>query len=200
MNLLPPVNSRSGKKSQGSRRLWGPAHLCTLATETIHEYIGMLIRAKANPIVVLEPTAVMLGPDQFQEFSADYVHHLVDSYREVNLVYQTCGNTMHLAKKMAESGIHGISLDSKEHGVDLLTVASMVPEDVVVIGNISTTSTLYSGTPDEVKEEVYDLLRKMDPYPNFVLSSACDIPQETPVENIHAFMEAGRSYRIGGQV
>jgi uroporphyrinogen decarboxylase len=171
--------------------------LCTLATETIHEYIGMLIRAKADPIVILEPTAVMLGPDHFQEFSANYIRHLADSYREVNLVYHTCGNTMHLAGKMAQSGIHGISLDSREHGVDLLKVAKIVPKDVVVIGNISTTSTLYSGTPDDVRAEVLDVLRSMEPYPNFILSSACDIPQETPVDNIHAFMEAGRSYRIG---
>jgi uroporphyrinogen decarboxylase len=170
--------------------------LCTLATETIHEYIGMLIRAKADPIVILEPTAVMLGPVQFQEFSANYVKHLVDSYRDVNLVYHTCGNTMHLVEKMAESGIRGISLDSREHGVDLLEVTGRVPEDVVLIGNISTTGTLYRGTPDEVRDEVFSLLRSMDPYPNYMLSSACDIPQETPVENIHAFMSAGRDYRI----
>lgn len=172
--------------------------LCEIATETIHEYIGMLIRAKADPIVILEPTAVMLGPNQFQEFSATYVHHLVKSYREVNLVYHTCGNTMHLVEKMAEAGVRGISLDSKEHGVDLATVAGRVPEDVVIIGNISTTSTLYSGTPEDVKREVVEILQCMDPYPNYILSSACDIPQETPVDNIHAFMEAGRSYRIGG--
>ena len=171
--------------------------LCRLATETIHEYIGMLIRAKADPIVILEPTAVMLSPDQFQEFSANYVKHLVESYREINLIYRTCGKTMHLIEKMAGSGIHGISLDSKEHGIDLPAVAAMVPEDVVIIGNISTTNTLYFGKPEEVKREVLELLRSMDPFPNYVLSSACDIPQETPTENIHAFMEAGRSYRIG---
>jgi uroporphyrinogen decarboxylase len=171
--------------------------LCDLATETIHEYIGMLIQAKADPIVILEPTAVMLGPDQFQEFSADYVHHLADSYREVNLVYHTCGNSMHLIEKMVASGIRGISVDSTEHGVDLLKTASMVPEDVVVIGNVSTTSTLYYGTPDDVRKEVFTTLKSMEPYPNYILSSACDIPQETPIENIHAFMEAGRSYKIG---
>ena len=28
---------------------------------------------------------------------------------------------------------------------------------------------------------------------NFILSSSCDLPQKTPLENIHAFIEAGRS-------
>jgi len=171
--------------------------LCRLATETIHEYIGMLIRAKADPIVILEPTAVMLGPDQFREFSGSYVNHLVESYREANMVYHTCGNTMHLIERMAESGVHGISLDSKEKGVDLVDVAGRIPESTVIIGNISTTNTLYSGNPEAVKNEVIELLRTMEPHKNFILSTACDVPQETPIENIHAFMEAGRSYRIG---
>ena len=171
--------------------------LCRLATETIHEYIGMLIRAKADPIVILEPTAVMLGPDQFREFSGNYVAHLVESYRDVNMVYHTCGDTMHLIERMAESGVQGISLDSKEKGVDLVGVAGRIPEDTVMIGNISTTHTLYTGSPEAVKQEVTDLLRNMEPHKNFILSTACDIPQETPTENIHAFMEAGRSYRIG---
>jgi len=175
----------------------GLGELCRLVTETIHEYIGMLIRAKADPIVILEPTAVMLGPDQFREFSADYVRHLVDSYREVNMVYHICGNSMHLINEMTESGIHGMSLDSKEKGVDLLKVARMVPEDIVIIGNISTTHAMYYGNPEEVKDEVMSLLRCMEPYRNYILSTACDVPQEAPVDNIHAFMETGRSYRIG---
>ena len=38
-------------------------------------------------------------------------------------------------------------------------------------------------------------LREMEPYPNFVLSTGCDLPQETPRENIQAFMDAGRLVR-----
>ena len=31
----------------------------------------------------------------------------------------------------------------------------------------------------------------MAPYPNFILSTACDLPAETPLENIHALMAQG---------
>ena len=48
-----------------------------------------------------------------------------------------------------------------------------------------------------MKAEVPYLLREMEPYENFILSTACDIPQEIPMENVHAFMEAGHNYRIG---
>jgi uroporphyrinogen decarboxylase len=47
-----------------------------------------------------------------------------------------------------------------------------------------------------VREEVSSLLRSMDSYPNFVLSTGCDLPEDVPLENIAAFMQTGREYRI----
>ena len=46
-----------------------------------------------------------------------------------------------------------------------------------------------------VEAEVTELLRNMEPFGNFVLSTGCDLPQETPLENIHTFTRAGRRYR-----
>jgi uroporphyrinogen decarboxylase len=100
---------------------------------------------------------------------------------------------MHLIEAMVEAGVDGLSLDSAEAGVDLPQAAEKAPEDVVLIGNLSPTGTLLNGTPDAVREEVRALLEAMAPYPNFVLSTGCDLPPETPLENIEAFMEAGRA-------
>ena len=46
------------------------------------------------------------------------------------------------------------------------------------------------GTPELMHHTVSDLLDKMRPYPNFVLSSGCDTPPHTPTGNIDAFFEA----------
>ncbi|MCE5329816.1 uroporphyrinogen decarboxylase family protein [bacterium] len=172
--------------------------LCELTTEKIHEYVNMFISAGAEVICVLEPTAVMLGPSQFREFSAHYVKHIVDSckFSGVSTIYHTCGNTMHLINEMANSGVDGISLDSKEVGVDLREVAKILTRYVLIIGNINPSGVMLRGSPSDVKKEVTSLMEMMDPYANFALSTGCDLPQETPLENIKAFMEAGRSYRI----
>lgn len=103
---------------------------------------------------------------------------------------------MHLVEKMSESGVDALSLDSPEMGVDLPTVAKRIPQDVIVMGNISPTDVLLNGQPSDVEKEVLQLLKSMDSYSNFVLSSGCDLPQETPIENIHAFMRAGRGYEV----
>ena len=103
---------------------------------------------------------------------------------------------MHLAGKMAESGVDAVSLDSPAAGVDLPAAAKSLPSEIVIMGNVNPTGALLSGRPAEVEAEATELLRRMDPYPNFVLSTGCDLPQETPIENIQAFMRAGRRYRI----
>ncbi len=174
--------------------------VCQIATEKLQTYVSMLISAGAEVICILEPTAVMLGPEQFKNFSAFYVKHLVDNckFSNVSTVYHTCGNTMHLINEMAESGVDAISLDSKEAGVDLKEAAKRLTKYVVLIGNINPTKVMLRGKPEEVKNEVMDLLKEMDPYPNFILSTGCDLPQETPHENIKAFIDTGKNYRISG--
>jgi len=172
--------------------------LCELTVEKIHEYVNMLVTAGAEVICVLEPTAVMLGPEQFREFSAKYVKHIVDSckFSGVSTIYHTCGNTTHLVNEMANSGVDGISLDSKEVGVDLIEIAKILTKYVLIIGNINPSGVMLRGKPEDVKKEVTALMDMMNPYANFILSTGCDLPQETPLENIKAFMEAGRSYKI----
>ena len=180
-----------------TRRKQGDLHqLCEFTTEKIQEYARLLISAGAEVICILEPSAVMLGPEQFQEFSSFYVRHIKDSckYSGVNTIYHTCGNTMHLIEEMVESGADGISLDSKEVGITLPEVAKSVPESVVVIGNISPTTTMLFGKPGDVRREVIELMDAMQSCPNFILSTGCDLPQEIPVDNIDAFMKAGREY------
>jgi uroporphyrinogen decarboxylase len=121
----------------------------------------------------------MLSPEQFSEFSAIYIRHITESfkYSGISFVSHTCGNTMHLVEKMVRSGVNGVSLDSPDVGVDLAAVAKTLPEDVVVIGNVNPATTMRFGSPAEVRGQVDDL------------------PQETPVENIRVFMEAGRGWK-----
>ena len=172
--------------------------LCQFTTERIQKYVRLLIAAGAQAICILEPSAVMLGPKEFAAFSGTYVHHIIESckYTGVATIYHTCGNTMHLVDKMIETGVSAVSLDSREAGVDLPSVAQKLPPDVVVMGNVNPTGSLLCGKPHDVETEVSDLLKRMAPYPNFVLSTGCDLPQETPLENIHAFMRVGRRYRM----
>ena len=174
--------------------------VCRFCTEKIQEYVRLLICAGANIVCVLEPSAVMLGPDQFAAFSGDYVRFINESckYTNVATVYHTCGNTMHLVEQMAGAGVDAVSLDAPEYGVDLPAIAALLPRNVIVMGNINPTGAMLTGTPLDVEAEVDELLSQVAPYPNFILSTGCDLPQEVPLENVAAFMAAGRRWRRQG--
>jgi len=102
---------------------------------------------------------------------------------------------MHLIKEMAESGVAALSLDSIEFRVDLAQAAEKVPKDVAVIGNISPTRVLKDGSVETVRDAVTILLKRMKPYKNFILSTGCDVPPQTPIENLTVFMQTAREFK-----
>jgi uroporphyrinogen decarboxylase len=172
--------------------------ICAFTTECIMKYTRLLLSAGADAVCVLEPSGVMLGPSHFERFSSTNVKKIVELCHDAksDCIYHVCGNSMHLIEKMVDSEVEGLSLDSKDTGVDLPGVAEKIPEDVIIVGNMSPTKTIVYGSPEEVKEETEILLGSMDPFVNYVLSTGCDLPLETPLDNIYAFMETGRNYTI----
>jgi uroporphyrinogen decarboxylase len=58
------------------------------------------------------------------------------------------------------------------------------------LGNIDPVGILSQANPEDVARSVTQLLEDMQAYPNFVLSTGCDIPPGTPLENIDAFFQA----------
>ena len=158
------------------------------ATQVISRYATALSSAGADVIAILEPTAVMLSPRHFWDFSGQYVKQIVDRL-EVAPVLHICGNTSRILDGMIETGAQGLSLDAL---IDLPEVARRIPSDVVLVGNISPTAVMVDMSPLEVYAETQNLLEAMRPFSNFILSTGCDLPPETPLENIQAFMDAAR--------
>ncbi len=172
--------------------------LCDLVTSIIRTYITKLVDAGADIICILEPSGVMLSPGQFKKFSGDFVRQIIDQYKnsDIDIIYHVCGNSMHLLEEMCRSGVSALSLDSKETGVDLVKAAEKIPNEVILIGNINPVGNILYGNSLKVEEEVNLLMESMNKYPNFILSTGCDLPQETPIENINAFMDSGRNFQI----
>ena len=111
-------------------------------------------------------------------------------------MYHICGNSTHLINGMVNSGVSALSLDSAAAGVDLPAIARRISQNVILIGNISPVGSLLHGTPADVQRDVLFLLKQMDLYSNFILSTGCDLPQEIPLENLDAFMRTGRDYIV----
>lgn len=169
--------------------------LCEIATNKIRTYLNHLIRAGADVICVLEPTAVMLGPNEFESFSARYIRELMNECHDRNkpVILHICGDTRHLITPMNTLGMDGLSLDSPAHGIDLPAIINQVDPATVLMGNVDPVREIMQGTPASIQKAVTDLMKTLAERPNFILSTGCDIPLEAPLENIHAFMQTGRA-------
>lgn len=167
--------------------------LVAFTTDVVRTYAEACQSAGAELIAFLEPTAVMLSPKSFMEFSGDAVSQLAYGL-EVWTVLHICGDTKRLIPAMCRTGVDALSLDSL---VDLPAIALTVPSDVVLIGNVDPVTVMGSSDPRRVSNAVRELCKGMPRHSHFVLSTGCDLPLETPLANVTAFMEEGRRERCG---
>ena len=164
-------------------------------TAFLIEYAKAYKAVGANGIVMAEPVAGLLSPTLEEEFSSPYVKQIVDAVQDDNFVviYHNCGDNV---PKMLDS-ILGTGCAAYHFGnaVDMeRDIISNVSPDTVVMGNIDPAGILRMGTPEKVREETLGLLTRCSKYPNFVLSSGCDIPPMTPWTNIDAFFAASDEF------
>jgi uroporphyrinogen decarboxylase len=61
------------------------------------------------------------------------------------------------------------------------------------MGNVSPSEIMLQGTPAQVREAVYQCVRKAYDNPKgLIVASGCSLPVETPFENIDAMLDAVR--------
>jgi len=161
-----------------------------LSTKLIQLYAQELTKAGADMICVLEPTAVLLSPRSYRKYCGQAIQTLIAGL-DCSSILHVCGDSKHLLKELSQSGAQGLSLDSL---VDFRTAIQIIPEDVVYIGNIDPVRIMVNGTTETVTEATHNLLLEMKPYPNAILSTGCDLPPETPLENINALMKTARNF------
>lgn len=155
------------------------------AVQVITMYAKSQIDAGADLIVILEPDAMYLSAEKFRAFSAPYVGRIIKSL-SAPVVLHICGDTSHLHKDMAATGAAGLSLDAD---VDLAKARGCVPPEIVIIGNVSP-NLMLEGDANEISAACAKLLKAMKPYSNFILSSGCDLPVDTPIDNIVAMVSS----------
>jgi len=165
-------------------------HTCLdFSVEIISEYTLALFAAGANVVSILEPTAMMISSDHFNEFSAKPFKRILANVNNKPLILHICGNTTHLIESMGKTGAAGLSVDWQVNMADSIT---MIPQDVALIGNLDPVQVFLNATPDEVKVATRELKETMRGNNNFILSSGCDLPLETPPDNLTAYMKAAR--------
>ena len=146
--------------------------------------------AGANGVVMAEPLAGVLSPELAEEFSCNYVKKIIDAVQtdEFVVIYHNCGNaTPSMTDKLAAMGASAYHFGN---AVSMEDILKKMPSDVPCLGNVDPAGQFRNGTPESIRKATLDLMEKCAKYPNFVISSGCDIPPASKWENIDAFFKA----------
>ncbi|MHC4714252.1 MAG: uroporphyrinogen decarboxylase family protein [Planctomycetota bacterium] len=135
----------------------------------------------------------VIGRKAFEEFAMPGIKPLIDRIRSLGFpaILHICGRTSSIVDLMADTGAQVLSVDQ----IPLSEAVEKVGDRACLMGNVRPTETLLESTPEEVKAEALECLRAASGSPSgFILASGCEVPIETPGENIDALFEAAREY------
>lgn len=177
---------------------------CYTEPETVHkalgkaaEFIGRYIQAfkdaGADGVVMAEPAAGLLSPGHNDEFSTRYVKSIIEQVQDDNfiVVYHNCGNTVPLIDSLVSNGA---AVYHFGNAVKMTDILKLMPQDKLVMGNIDPVGQFRNGTPQGIYAATKELLTQCSVYPNYVISSGCDIPPLAPWENIDSFFKAVKDF------
>jgi Uroporphyrinogen-III decarboxylase len=165
------------------------------STEFLVKYISAYKAIGANGVVMAEPLTGILSPALAEQFSEPYVKQIIDAVQtdEFAIIYHNCGNS---TISMIDSILRvGASAYHFGNSISMSEMMKHIPEDIIAMGNIDPASQFCNGTPESIREATLSLMGELYPkYPNFVISSGCDIPPKSPWENIDSFFKAVSDY------
>lgn len=164
------------------------------ATDFLIEYCKAYKAAGADGIVMAEPVAGLLSPSLEEEFSSPYVKQIVDSVQDDSflVIYHNCGdNTLKMTDSILSTGSAAYHFGN---AIDMKQMMEKFPQDTVVMGNVDPAGEFFGGTPISVRAATLAVMEACSEFPNFVISSGCDIPPLSPWENIDAFFATVEEY------
>lgn len=158
-------------------------------TQFIQSYCLELKRIGCAGVILAEPAAGLLSNDDCMRFSSVYIKRIVDKVQDDSfmVVLHNCGNTGHCTEAMVWTEANAYHFGN---AINMVAALEACPSDTLVMGNIDPVGVLRMMEREQVENEVTSLLEQTKDFPNFVLSTGCDVPTNVPVENIHAYYKA----------
>ncbi|MBC7321266.1 thioredoxin family protein [bacterium] len=149
----------------------------------------MYIDAGVDVVAIVDPMTSQISPNSFEEFVTPYITPIFAYIKERKRACSlfVCGNATRNIEVMCKCQPDNISIDEN---VNLEYAKEICHRyGVSVGGNIRLTVTMLFGTPlDNIREA--ENLMQIGGKKGYILSPGCDIPFNTPPENIKAIASA----------
>ena len=164
--------------------------------------IGAMQVMIANGADLIEMTGNLatsaVGPRYYRKYVLDYEKQVIDAVHAAGALvnYHNCGDAARIMHLYNEMGMDcwGYLTPPPFGDVDLDEALRVIRRDMALRGNIDQVEFMVRATPRQVNDRVRDLLLKVKPRGNWILSTTDFLFDGTPYENIRAFTAAGMAY------
>lgn len=148
------------------------------------------IEAGADLIGIGDAAASLVGPQIYEEFVWPYEKKLVDGIHALGgrTRLHICGNTRFALAGMGRLGCAVVDLDSLS---PIAEARARMGPDQILLGNINPVTVLRAGTPEQVFKAAVDCYREAGTH--YIIGAGCEVPRDTPPENLRALAEFARS-------
>ncbi|MBI9050414.1 MAG: thioredoxin family protein [Anaerolineaceae bacterium] len=166
--------------------------LLAYCTRFAEEMATLYTSAGMDVIAVVDPMVSQISPRHFQRMMKEPFLDLFTYIRSlgVHSAFFVCGDASKNLQGMCETAPDAIAIDEN---INMQYAQSILqPFDIVLQGNIPLTTCMLLGTQEDNMQYVLDLLDNLDHH-NLILSPGCDMPYDTPPENVIGTGEAIRN-------
>lgn len=159
-------------------------------TDFIIEYQKLMIDSGSDILFLADPTSSgdLISGEMFREFVTPYLKRISNA-TEIPKIIHICGNTAPILEPLKETGIECFSADKN---VPIWYIKKKIGDKMTIYGNLDVIELLPKGSPDEVYKAAQECIYQGV---NFV-GTACDVPENTPLENIIAFVNACKETEV----
>lgn len=169
------------------------------ATEVGKMMAGNYIEAGCDVIAMVDPMTSQIDPASFEQFVSPYATKLFDFIREEGALssFFVCGNARQNIEVMCKCKPDNVSIDEN---IPLDYVRDIVIENRVSFGgNMRLTVVLLMGSEEDCRREALECI-DTGGKKGFILAPGCDLPMDTPVENLLAVTELVQNEELQGQL
>jgi uroporphyrinogen decarboxylase len=158
---------------------------CTKVGVKMSEY---LMDAGCDIIAVVDPMTSQIDPLTFETFVTPYVSAIFSFVREKKKLssFFVCGHAQQNIEAMCDCRPDNVSID-ENIPLDFVKEIAL-KKGISFGGNMKLTVVLLMGNEDDAREDAMSCL-DLGGKTGFILAPGCDLPMETPPENIKAISE-----------
>ena len=175
-------------------------HALEWATEAHIRFARAQLQAGAHATSMGDAYASpnLISPEMYRAFAFPYERKVVQALEDLKKPYSVhiCGDTSTIVEDMGQLGAKILEIDWKS---DMGHARRLVPEDVVLMGNINPSDPMCLGTPEDVRAKAKEIIEGTRGC-GIILSSGCALGANTKPENMQALVESAKLYGTWEQI